>query len=680
VIAALGYLGILVALGSASLLAVAGWRTARRPELGAAGLRLPVAGLVAGALVAFLALEAGVLLHDFSIAYVARNTARATPFVFLLAAGWAALQGSVVLWGIVLAAFTWLVARRVGDGDGLGAGALGILGLVAVFWFGLMATAANPFALCTSVAGGVCSGSSWLPLGAAVAPPDGLGPNPLLQNNILMAVHPPMLYLGYVGFTVPYAFAMAALLRGDQGRVWLERTHRWSVVAWGFLGLGILLGGWWSYEVLGWGGYWAWDPVENAAFLPWLVGTAFIHSALVQRRRGMLQAWNFVLVIGTFALTILGTFLTRSGVIASVHSFSQSAVGPILLAFLFLVTVGSLGIFAARAHLVASSPRLDSLVSREGFLLLNNLVLTLFAFTVLVGTLYPMVLQAVSGREVSVGRPFFDRISLPLAFTLLLAVGLGSVAPWRVARLEVLWSRVRLGVTVGAAAAAATVVVGVRSVPVVIVAGLAGFIVGTILGFFLTQVRRRRGAGESWGVAALTVVRNDMGYWGGQVSHVGLALLALAIATTSALAVRQQVRLAVGETALVHGYCIRYEGVERRAFPNRVADVSRFTLLGSDCRTAIAELEPHVNAYPNATQRIATPAVRTGLVEDVYLSLAGGTEERVALDVFVFPLQWLVWAGGAIVVAGGVMALGRGRRRRRRDEAPGTGAREEARV
>jgi cytochrome c-type biogenesis protein CcmF len=312
-----------------------------------------------------------------------------------------------------------------------------------------MATAANPFAVCTQAGSIGCVDSSWWPFVESVMPVDGRGPNPLLQNNFMMAVHPPLLYIGYVGFTVPFGFAVAALIRGDFGRTWLDRTHRWSIIAWVFLTAGILIGAWWSYEVLGWGGYWAWDPVENASFLPWLTATAFIHSAIVQRRRGMLQAWNFLLVIATFALTIFGTFLTRSGVIASVHAFSQSVVGPVLLGLLAVIVIGPLGLFIWRSAEIAQVPRLDSLSSREGYILANNLLLSVFAFTVLFGTMYPLLVEAASGDEVAVGRPFFDKASIPIALLLLLVLGIGAVSPWRVATPKLLWERLRLATVVG---------------------------------------------------------------------------------------------------------------------------------------------------------------------------------------------------------------------------------------
>ncbi len=653
--ATIGLLAVFAALGGSIALAFTGVQVSRGRR-SVRSLQGPVLMLVVGAAVAMITLEMAIISHDFSIGYVASHSSTTTPFIFLLASGWAALEGSIVLWGAVLALFIYLVARRVGEGDGLGAGALAVMGLVGVFWFGLMATVANPFAVCVDAATVGCNATAWWPLSSAVAPLEGVGANPLLQNHILMAVHPPMLYLGYVGLTVPYAFAMAALVRGDTGKAWLDRTHRWSLIAWSFLTFGILLGAWWSYEVLGWGGYWAWDPVENAAFLPWLVATAFIHSAVVQRRRGMLQAWNFALVISTFALTILGTFLTRSGVIASVHSFTQSAVGPALLGFLGVVVVGSFVVFALRVHLVASSPRLESLASREGLFLLNNLLLTLFAFTVLVGTMYPLLVEAFSGRQVSVGRPFFDRITLPVAFALLLAMGLGPITPYRVARPAVVWERIRSPLRVAAVVGAVTVVIGVRSVPTVVAVVLGSFVISVIVRHFWTQLAPARSEGHALSSAG-RMLRRDAGYWGGQIAHIGLALVAIAIATSTALAVRQEVRLTVGESAVVDDYCIEYNGPFSVQEPGRRVDGANLTLFRSDCTTEIRTMAPRLNSYPNATQAVATPDVRTGLVDDVYVSLAGGNEDQIALDVFIFPLIWLLWTGGMITVAGGVWSF-----------------------
>ncbi|HJR87972.1 MAG TPA: cytochrome c biogenesis protein CcsA, partial [Acidimicrobiia bacterium] len=416
--ALLGFLGVAVAMGGSMALVGSGVRQARSEgQPSGPALRRSIGAIVGGAIVAFGALEGALVANDFTLEYVANHHARATPFPFNLATGWAALEGSIVLWGLVLAGFIYFAWRRFATApDRLGAGALAVLGVVAAFFFGLQLTVANPFAVCTDPLSIGCAAASPWPWAAASAPADGPGPNPLLQNHILMAIHPPMLYLGYVGLTVPFAYAISALALGTPGAEWLRRSRRSALVAWSFLTLGITLGAWWAYEVLSWGGYWAWDPVENASFMPWLVATAFLHSSLVQARRGALQSWNFVLVISAFALTILGTFLTRSGTIASVHSFTQSAIGPVLLGFLFLVLVGSFSLFAARSHLVGDAPRLESLLSREGGFLVNNLLLTVYAFVVLTGTLYPILVEATSGARVSVGEPFFNRMAVPLAF------------------------------------------------------------------------------------------------------------------------------------------------------------------------------------------------------------------------------------------------------------------------
>lgn len=640
-IALIGKAGVLLALVSAGWLAVAGLSGFRRrgSEM-RRRLGWPVAGLVAGAVVAMIELQLGLLLNDFSIEYIARNHARSTPFPFNVATAWAALEGSIVLWGLVLAGFVWSVFRTVSDGDRLGWGAVGIMGVVAVFFFGMMATVADPFTTISPV------------------PADGPGPNPLLQNHLMMAIHPPLLYLGFVGFTVPFAFAISALLVGEGGVTWLERTRRWSLVAWSFLTAGILIGGWWSYEVLGWGGFWAWDPVENASFLPWLVATAFVHSAIVQLRRGMLQAWNFVLVIGTFALTIFGTFLTRSGIIGSVHSFTQSEVGPALLGFLAVIVVGSLVVFALRVHLMAQPPRLESLASREGVFLFNNLLLTVFAFMVLVGTIYPLLLEAATGDQVSVGRPFFDRFAIPLSYALLLAMGVGPAFPYRVARWRVLWPRIRNPLRAALIAGALVVAAGVRVGHVVGVAMLAVFVVavagrqlwtaGGKLSTHETIPRHR---------AMAHVMRRDPGYWGGQISHAGVALVAVAIALYGNLGVGADAELGVEESMEVAGYTLTFEETFSRSEPNR-------TVLGA--RVAVTRdgqllevLEPSINRYPNLTQAVGTPAVRTGFSEDLYLSLRSIDTDRIVLEAQVFQYMYLLWAGGLVAAAGGLWAVRR---------------------
>ncbi len=671
--AVVGYLGILLALVAAVRLGLLGLRGVQRADrVSGRSLQNAVAGLVAGAALSMLALEAGLVADDFSVAYIADNSASTTPFLYKLATAWAALEGSIVLWGLVLALFTltvYLRYRHARESDPLWIGALGVIGLVSVFFFGIMATVANPFQVCVQGASIGCIETSNLPWATAVPPLDGPGPNPLLQNHPLMAVHPPLLYIGYVGMTVPFAFAISALLRGESGDAWLRRTRSWTLVAWSFLTAGILIGGLWSYEVLGWGGYWAWDPVENASFMPWLVATAFIHSSVVQERRGMLQAWNFVLVISAFALTILGTFLTRSGVIASVHSFTQSPIGPALLWFLMVVLVASLSLFATRVHLVASSPRLNSLASREGVFLFNNLLLTVFAFVVLTGTLYPMFVEAISGSQVGVGRPFFDRLAIPLSFALLLAMGLGPITPYRAARAAVVWERIRTPLRVALAASAGAVLLGYRNGYLVLGVLTGTFVIAVIVRQLWVTARRAVAKQETtmWRSLGRTM-RSDPGYWGGQISHVGVALLAMGIAISANLAVQAELTLQPGQTAEFAGHELTYVTDFSRQEANRSVVGARVEVRRAG--RVVAELEPRLNQYVRSNQPIATPAVDASLRGDLYLSLASLGGDTLSLEVFWFPFIWLIWVGGLVAAAAGVYSrvvrkpvpLGAGRR------------------
>ena len=634
ILGAAGWTGVMLGLASSIALVVFGFRAVRTPHRSTRGqLQQPVLGMVAGAALAFGALEMALLTDDFAVSFVAGNSSRATPVLFKLTAAWSALEGSIVLWVAVLAGFTAAVLRQVRSvDDRLGTGALAMLGLVGAFFFGLVSTVANPFEL------------------IAQPPTDGPGPNALLQNHLLVAIHPPLLYLGYVGFTVPFAFAMSALLTGTPGADWLRRTRRANLVAWSFLSAGLVVGAWWSYEVLGWGGFWAWDPVENAALIPWLVATAFIHSAVVQVRRGILQSWNFVLVLATFALTILGTFLTRSSVVVSVHSFTQSPVGPALLGFFVLVVAGGFTLFALRAPRLASPDRLESLASREGAFLVNNLLLSLFAFVVLLGTLYPVFVEAFTGAQTSVGRPFFDRMAVPISFALLLAMGVGPFTPYRAANGRLLWTRLRPALLAGSIVSAGLVVAGVRSAAVVAVALLATVIVAASVRQLFASAPDRRPA------SLFRLVRRQRGYWGGQVSHIGLVLVALAIALSADLSERATATLAQGESVEFAGYTLTYTGNETNRLPYRTEVVAEMEI--RDGADVVRSAGPSLNQYPSQQQAVATPSVWSTPREDIYIALTSLEDGQVSLSLYRYPLMWTLWAGGLLVAAGGFWAVG----------------------
>ncbi len=652
----LGEIGLLVGVAGALTLVAAGFRLAQG-DVAVGWYRLGTRLLLGGSVVAMLALELALILDDFSISYVANNSATTTPFVFKVASAWAALEGSIVLWGLVLAVFTWLVHREFGgEADRLAAGALTVLGIVALFFFGLMVTLANPFEICTEALGQNCVASSPWPWATAATITQGRGPNPLLQNHILMAIHPPILYAGYVGLTAPFAFAISALAQRLGGIDWAKRTKHWTLISWSALTTGILLGGWWSYEVLGWGGYWAWDPVENASFMPWLLATAFIHSSFVQIRRGMLQSWNFVLVISTFSLTILGTFLTRSGAITSVHSFTQSAIGPALLGFLAIVMVGSFALFATRADMVAGSKRLESFSSREGAFLTNNLLLTVFGFVVLVGTIFPIFIEAFAGQTLGISAPFYNRFAVPLSLGLILAMGVGPIMPYRVARLSLVWERIRTPLQVGLAIGALSVVAGVRAPWPILTFTLSGFVASVIGRHLIAQAAAQRANRDlAWGPALMKVLRGDPGFWGGQLSHLGVLILAVGIAGSGGLSSTDTATIPLGESTTIAGYRLEYRAPFSSTEANREVIGARI-FVSSDGQT-VGVVEPRLNRFTGVSQFIPTPGVMSTITGDLYVSAVNIQATSVTVDVWWFPLQWMVWLGGIVAAIGGVWSV-----------------------
>jgi cytochrome c-type biogenesis protein CcmF len=613
-----------------------------------------VFGVLAAGILAVLVMEWGLLSHDFSLQYVAENNARGTPLLFTITGLWAALEGSILLWLLVLGGFLAFAAHkfRARATDPLVAWATLVGLVIALFFFALVLGPANPFKT------------------LAVVPSDGNGPNPLLQNHPLMAFHPPMLYLGYVGFTIPFMFAIAALITGRFGEGWLTDTRRATLVAWGFLSVGVLLGAWWSYEVLGWGGYWAWDPVENASLLPWLTATAFIHSVIVQERRGMLRVWNLSLIIATFCLTILGTFLTRSGIINSVHSFTESGIGPWLLTFLGLVAATGIGLIAWRGDALRAPGRLDSPVSRESAFLVNNLLFAGLAFVVLLGTVYPLLAEALQGRRLSVGEPYFERMTTPIGIALLFLMAVAPALPWRVTKGEVLRRRLLIPAWIGGLTMVVALGLGARGLTDLLVFGLASFAFAAIVRQFYVGARARRTAyKEGWVRATARTVRSNPRLYGGLIVHVGVILIAIALAASSSYSTKEEVRLAKGESVTVDGYRLTYLGNtvtvsdQKRVVKARV----RIERGGDD----LGVYAPAVNIFPNSTSAIGTPSVRTGLLRDVYLTLISSPVEggRVTLGVAVNPMVVWLWIGGGFLAVGTTIAL-LPVLRRRRPEAP----------
>ncbi|MGA0878534.1 MAG: heme lyase CcmF/NrfE family subunit [Ilumatobacteraceae bacterium] len=588
------------------------------------------------ALLAFVIMERALITRDFSLAYVQQVGSRDTPALFNVTALWSALEGSILLWVLVLTGFVAAVARkfRARLGDDLLAWAMVVLFGVSLFFFSLAFGPANPFAVG--------------PAGVN----DGPGPNPLLQNHVLVVFHPPILYVGYVGFTVPFAFALAALITGRLGEGWLLETRRWTLYAWGFLTTGIILGSWWSYEVLGWSGVWAWDPVENASFLPWLTGTAYLHSVLVQERRGMLRVWNLSLVVATFSLTILGTFLTRSGVINSVHAFSEGSVGPWLLAFFALVVIVAIVLIGWRGDRLRSPGSIDSPLSREGAFLANNVLFSVFAFVVLLGTVFPLVVEALDNRRIVVGEPFFNRMTVPIGLTMLFLMAVAPVLPWRKATGELLRERLFWPAWAGVVALVAALVAGADGWAALSAFALGGFAAGAALRQIVLASRRQGWRG--------VVGRAN----GGMVVHIGVIIISVALAASGSFTRSQEFVLSKGETVSFAGHTFTFEGLSTRSDAVKASVVAAVRIDGEQV------YEPMRSKYLKQGMDIGTPSVKTGFRQDLYLTLEGNVrpdDDEARIKVFVKPLILWLWIGGGVMAVGTVLAAFPGRRRRPTD-------------
>jgi len=631
---ALGRAGVTLGLVAALLgaITVGYGLVRRRPDLVRLS-RFYAALVLLGGVVAIVAMERALITRDFTVQFVADNGSTKTPALYNFATLWGALEGSIILWSTILGGYLMAVVIKFRHrlADPLVGWALFTMLLVALFFFYLMAGPANPF--------------------RNFSPPpgfDGPGPNPLLQNHPLMAFHPPMLYLGYVGFTVPFAFAIAALITGRVGEGWLLATRRWTLIAWGFLTVGIILGAWWSYEVLGWGGYWAWDPVENASFMPWLTGTAYLHSVLVQERRGMLRVWNISLLCATFALTILGTFITRSGVLESVHAFTESSIGPSLLAFFTIVVLATVVLIGWRGDRLRSPGRIDSPISREGAFLANNVLFGAFAFVILMGTVFPLVVEALNNDRISIGVPYFSRMTMPIGLALLFLMAIAPVLPWRKASGELLRHRLLWPAWIGVGCMVLSVALGARGLAPVVAFGLGGFAGGSA-GRQLVLAARRQGWRGLVGRAN-----------GGMVVHLGVVLIAVAFAASSSYVRQAEFTLQVGQSATFSGHTLTFEGTNLKEESAKSVQQALVRIDGT------GPWAPSLNRFANGAQTIGTPSVRSTLTDDVALSVIDikGTDAPVlTLRVTVQPLIVWLWIGGGVMALGTLLAVFPGRRR-----------------
>jgi len=589
---------------------------------------------------ASLTLLVAFAVHDFSLRYVWDHSSRAMSMDLILAAFYSGQQGSLLYWAWTLSIFSAIVLwqqRKPGPHRVLMPYVVVVLMVIEGFMTLLVGFVTTPFEALPRV------------------PADGVGLNPLLYDEG-MRIHPPMLLAGLMSWSVPFAFSIAALATGKLGNEWVALSRRYAMVAWVILGLGNVLGAWWAYHVLGWGGYWGWDPVENVALMPWLVGTAFIHSIQMQERRGMLKAWNVALIMVTFFLSIFGTFVVRSGILASVHAFALSAIGPYFLTFLTLVIAGSLGLYFWRLPRLRADNQLDSFLSREASFLINNLLFLGIAFAIFWGTIYPLVAEALADQKVSVGPPYFKQVAGPLLGAMILLMGIGPLMPWRRASRDHLVHNFLLPVASTVIGLAILAVVGVRDPFAILGFGLCLFVLGTIVQEFARgMLARHQATGENYVLALASLIRRNNRRYGGYVVHLAMLLIGVGAVGSQVYQQQTQATLAPGESVSLGAYTITAQGIQMSQPPGvRVID-GVLSVNGQDLR-------PEKQYFDNFPQQPSTKVgLRSTPFEDLYVVLAGwdgdGPTARVSLAVFVNPLVSWIWTGGVLLLLGTIINM-----------------------
>ncbi|WP_417780245.1 heme lyase CcmF/NrfE family subunit [Stutzerimonas xanthomarina] len=580
----------------------------------------------------FACLTYAFMMDDFSVAYVAQNSNSALPWYYKFSAVWGAHEGSLLLWAFILAGWTFAVSifsRQLPE-DML-ARVLGVMGLISIGFLLFLIVTSNPF-------------ERLLPQ----APMDGRDLNPLLQDFGLV-VHPPMLYMGYVGFSVAFAFAIAALLGGRLDAAWARWSRPWTLIAWAFLGTGIALGSWWAYYELGWGGWWFWDPVENASFMPWLVGTALIHSLAVTEKRGVFKSWTVLLAIAAFSLSLLGTFLVRSGVLTSVHAFATDpARGVFILAFLLVVIGGSLTLFALRAPVVKSQIGFG-LWSRETLLLVNNLLLVVATSMILLGTLYPLLLDAMSDTKLSVGPPYFNAMFLPLVGALMLALGVGVLVRWKSTPVKWLIGMLMpVLITSAVLGGLGSMLFGDFHWAVLAVCLLAGWVVSAGVRDILDKTRHK---GLLKGLRSLAP-----SYWGMQLAHFGLVVCALGVVLTSQQSDERDLRLAPGESLQLGGYSFVFDGAKHFEGPNFTSDKGTIRVFEGDKQ--VATLHPEKRLYTVQQMPMTEAGIDAGFTRDLYVALGEPLENGAwAVRVHIKPFVRWIWLGALMMSLGGVLSV-----------------------
>ena len=589
--------------------------------------------------VASLCLWYLLLTDQFQVEYVAGYSARDIPWFYKFTAFWGGQNGSLLLWALVLSFFvcTAVVQNRNKNRQLMPYTTSVLLGITTFFML-LLNFATNPFEVLPQM------------------PPDGRGLNPLLQNPY-MIIHPPILFLGYIGMSVPFAFAMGALMSGKLDTSWIRTTRRWTLVSWVFLTFGFTLGGMWAYEELGWGGYWAWDPVENASFMPWLVATAFLHSVMITEKKGMLKMWNFVLILVAFELTIFGTFVTRSGIISSVHSFALSNIGPFFAVFLALSTFFGVFWIYYRSGELKSEQEMRSFLSREASFLLNNLLFISICFAIFWGTVFPILSEWIGGEKITVSAPFFNKVTWPLGLALLALTGICPLIAWRKATGKNFRRNFLFPLGGGLVSGIGAVALGVRDWVPLLFFSASGFVVLTVFFEFYKGARARQSikpAGLGTALKELTLMNKRR--YGGFIIHIGVTLVFVGIIASSFFSQEKLVSVREGEEFSFGNYRVEFQKLEQRKDAEKDVVLARLQIYRGEKK--IAEMHPEKHFHYKSEQPMTEVAIRRGLQEDLYIVLSGWDDQkRSTFHLFINPLVSLIWIGIVIMVCGGVFVV-----------------------
>ncbi len=640
ILADVGAASLLLALLLAVYAAAASFIGARRWQEKVIASAKSTVFVVFGVLTLAVAImEYFLLTGQYQVEYVANYASSTQAFIYNLSALWGGQEGSLLFWGWVLSMFGTmvLVQNRKKHQELIPYVITGMMATEA-FFLVLMTVVTSPFKLLDFV------------------PADGQGLNPLLQN-IGMFFHPVTQYLGYVGFTVPFAFAMAALLTGRLNDVWIRTTRRWTLFAWLMLSLGILFGGQWAYVELGWGGSWGWDPVENASLMPWLTATAYLHSVMIQEKRGMLKVWNLVLVMLTFLLSILGTFITRSGIIQSVHAFGVSSMGPYFLVFIGAILIAFLWLLMSRLDDLKEDNELDSLMSRESSFLLNNLILVGAAFATLWGTIFPMISEAVTGKKITVGPPFYEAVNSPIFLALVILIGICPLIGWRRATKENVLRNFLKPFGFAVAVDVVLFAIGIRDAGGLVSFGVAAFVLATIaLEFYRGARARMHQYRENVVWSFFNLIERNRRRYGGYIVHIGVMLVVIGIAGSTFYKTDVQTNVKKGESVSLRNYTVRFDGLKEVQRSNHDAVIANLTIT-EDGQPA-GMLFPEKQFYPNQDQPSTEMAVRSTLKEDLYLILAGyDNDGSASLKVIINPLIMWLWIGWIVLVGGTLITL-----------------------